>query len=151
MPTYKSFTAAIKDLMLPMDRAGESVINSIKTMINTNSVPGKELSAKWKARKAQNANTKLLEYGYLRDATKYSVEKFSVEIGYENSTSNHTSLGKGQMTYAGMAEVHNEGNNKGMFDIPKRPFLFDGGSWNQKHKEAIQKFIQTYYQNKGII
>jgi phage gpG-like protein len=151
MPTYKSFTAAIKDLMLPMDRAGEAVVNSIKTMINTNSVPGKELSAKWKARKAQNSNTKLLEYGYLRDATHYAVDKNIVEIGYSNTTSQHKSDGKGQMTYAGMAEVHNEGNSSGMYNIPKRPFLFDNGSWNEKHKQAIQKFIQNYYKSKGII
>ena len=151
MPIYKSFTAAIKDLMLPMDRAGESVVNSIKEMIISNSVPGKELSDVWVRRKTQNKNTKLLHTGRLANATRYATDKSSVSIGYDNSISGHTSDGNGQMTNSGMAEVHNEGNSSGLYNIPARPFLFDTTGWNEKHKLTIQKFIQNYYKSKGII
>ena len=58
MPNYKSFTAAMRDLLLPLDRAGEAVVNSIKEMIRSNDVPGKELSEVWKKRKTQNKNEK---------------------------------------------------------------------------------------------
>lgn len=152
MPVYKSFTAAIKDLILPKDRIGETVVKSIKEMINTNAVPGVQLSENWVKRKAQNHNTKLLETGELRDSTIYSVDKNSVSIGYNGNTSSHKPhSGKQSMTNAGMAEVHNEGNSKGLYNIPARPFLFSNGSWAEKHKLAVQKFILNYYKNKGII
>jgi phage gpG-like protein len=152
MPTYKSFTAAIKDLMLPKDRVGQAVVKSIKEMINTNSAPGVQLSENWVRRKTQNHNTKLLETGELRDSTIYSVDKNSVSIGYNNATSSHKPhSGNQTMTNAGMAEVHNEGNSKGLYNIPARPFLFANGSWAEKHKLAVQKFISDYYKNKGII
>jgi len=151
MPVYKSFTAAMKDLIIPMDRAAESVVNSVKTMLVTGNTPGEELSERWKARKVQNKNTKLFHTGLLANATKSSNEKYSFEVGYDNATSGHTSDGKGQMTNSGIAEVNNEGNSTGMYNIPARPFLFDKTGWNPTHKLTIQKFIQTYYKNKGII
>jgi phage gpG-like protein len=151
MPVYKSFTAAIKDLMLPMDRAGEALVNSIKEIIFSNSVPGKELSEAWVRRKTQNKNTKLLHTGLLANSTKYAADKNSVSVGYDDKTSGHTSDGKGSMTNAGMAEVHNEGNSSGLYNIPARPFLFIGYKWHQKHETTIQNFIQNYYKSKGII
>lgn len=151
MPVYKSFTAAIKDLILPMDRAGESLVNSIKEMIFSNSVPGKELSEVWVRRKTQNKNTKLLHTGLLANATKYATDKSSVSVGYDDSTSGHESDGKGSMTNSGMAEVHNEGNSSGLYNIPARPFLFIGLRWNPKHEITIKNFIQNYYKSKGII
>lgn len=151
-PVYKSFTEAMKDLKLPMDRAGESVVQSIKTMINTNSTPGEAVSEAWQKRKTQNNQIKLLHNGWLRDATKYSTDNNSVNIGYDNGSSNHEAhSGNNRMTNAGIAEVHNEGNSKGLYKIPARPFLFESNSWNEKHKIAIQNFIKQYYQSKGII
>lgn len=133
----------MKDLKIPLDRAGETVVKSIKTMIDGNQVPTPVLTEKWKAQKVQNKNTRLLHIGYLRNATKFSTNKYDVEIGYDNTVDgNHK-----KMSFSGLAEVHNEGKGNN----PKRPFLFDNGSWNETHKIAIINFIKNYYKNKGII
>jgi phage gpG-like protein len=152
MPVYKSFTEAIKDLFVPLDKIGETVVKSIQTMIETNNVPGKELHPNWVKRKTQNANTKLLHTGEMSRATKFSTNKYDVSIGYDGGSSSHKpDSGSGVMTNAGMAEVHNEGNDKGLYNIPARPFLFANGQWNATHKKAVENFIQNYYKNKGII
>jgi phage gpG-like protein len=152
MPNYKSFTDAIKDLFIPLDKIGDTVVKSIQTMIETNSTPGKDLHPNWKARKTQNTNTKLLHTGEMLRATKFATDKNSVSIGYDNKGSTHKpDSGKGVMTNAGMAQVHNEGNDKGLYRIPARPFLFANGQWDATHKKAVENFIQNYYKNKGII
>lgn len=143
MPTYKSFTEAIKDLFVPLDKIGDTVVKSIQTMIDSNQVPTPVLTEKWKARKVQNKDTRLLHIGYLRNATKFSTNKYDVEIGYDNTVDgNHK-----KMSFSGLAEVHNEGKGNN----PKRYFLFDNGTWNATHKKAVENFIQNYYKNKGII
>ena len=152
MPVYKSFTAAMNDLRLPMDRVGEVMVNSIKSVIFNNEAMGKELSPKWTIRKTQNINTKLLHTGEMARSTKYQTGKDTVSAGYDNSGSNHEpDKGNGVMTNAGMAEVHNEGNNKGLYKIPTRPFLFISGEWLKKHQNNVDNFIKNYYKNKGII
>ena len=152
MPVYKSFTAAMKDLILPMDRVGEVMVNGIKSLIFNNEAMGKELSPKWTIRKTQNTNTKLLHTGEMARSTKYQTDKNTVSAGYDNSGSNHKpDKGNGVMTNAGMAEVHNEGNDKGLYKIPARPFLFISGEWLKIHQNNVKEFIQNYYKNKGII
>lgn len=152
MPTYKSFTEAMKDLFLPLDRIGETIVKSIQTIIVSNNVPGQDLSQNWKTKKTQNINTKLLHTGEMMRSTKFSISKNDVSIGYDNEGSTHRpDKGNNVMTNAGMAQVHNEGNDKGLYKIPARPFLFSNGQWNTTHKKAVENFIQNYYKNKGII
>jgi phage gpG-like protein len=152
MPTYKSFTEAIKDLFVPLDKIGDTVVKSIQTMIETNNVPGKELHPNWTKRKTQNANTKLLHTGEMMRATKFSTNKYDVSIGYDGDSSSHKpDSGSVVMTNAGMAQVHNKGNDKGLYNIPARPFLFVDGEWLKIHQTTVKEFIQNYYKNKGII
>lgn len=152
MPTYKSFTEAIKDLFVPLDKIGDTVVKDIRRLIESNEAMGKELHPNWKARKTQNVNTKLLHTGEMSRATKFATDKNSVSIGYDNKDSNHKpDSGNGVMTNAGMAQVHNEGNDNGLYRIPARPFLFIDGEWLKIHQASVKEFIQNYYKNKGII
>jgi phage gpG-like protein len=152
MPVYKSFTEAIKDLFVPLDKIGEVVVKDIKRLIESNEAMGKELHPNWVKRKTQNANTKLLHTGEMMRATKFSTNKYDVSIGYDGGSSSHKpDSGSGVMTNAGMAQVHNEGNDKGLYNIPARPFLFVNGEWLKIHQATVKEFIQNYYKNKGII
>jgi hypothetical protein len=142
MPNYKSLSDAMKDLKIPLRRVGNEVVKSIKNMINSNSVPGEPLKTETIRKKTQNHQVKLLHLGYLRDGTVYSTEKNKVSIGYQDRLNNHR-----EMTDSGLAETHNEGKGR----VPRRPFLFDNGQWNDTHRKAIEKFIEKTYKSKGII